>query len=171
VGPVTGLIYVAIVALWAAVLIPMWLRRHDDDEERRRERHEEALGVLARFRSANARPISPARRAARRRRAIALTLVALLVAGGAGWMTGVVGAWALITPLIGLVLFVGIAVAGKRWEATQQARKNAAEARERSARARSERESRRTRVAAAPRTRVTRPRPQPALDRVFDQTA
>jgi hypothetical protein len=26
---VTGLIYVVIIALWAAVLIPMWLRRHD----------------------------------------------------------------------------------------------------------------------------------------------
>ncbi len=170
-GPVTGLIYVAIVALWAAVLIPMWLRRHDDDEERRRERHEEALGVLARFRSAEARPISPAKRAARRRRAIAFTLVAVLAAGGVGWMTGMVGSWALITPIIGLVLFVGIAVAGRQWEAGKQARKNAAEARERSVQARSEREARRTRVSAAPRTRVTRPRPQSTLNHLFDQTA
>jgi len=55
VGPkfiyMTGLIYVAIVALWAAVLIPMWLRRHDADEAHRLERHAEAMGTLARFRS------------------------------------------------------------------------------------------------------------------------
>ena len=45
----TGLIYVAIVALWAAVLIPMWLRRHDDDQARRIERHRVAMGTLARI--------------------------------------------------------------------------------------------------------------------------
>ena len=30
---VTGLIYVVIIALWVAVLIPMWLRRHDQVSE------------------------------------------------------------------------------------------------------------------------------------------
>jgi hypothetical protein len=30
---VTGLIYLVIIALWAAVLIPMWLRRHDQISE------------------------------------------------------------------------------------------------------------------------------------------
>jgi hypothetical protein len=30
---VTGLIYVAIIALWAAVLIPIWLKRHDQISE------------------------------------------------------------------------------------------------------------------------------------------
>ena len=29
----TGLIYLVIIALWAAVLIPMWLRRHDQISE------------------------------------------------------------------------------------------------------------------------------------------
>ena len=29
----TGLIYVVIIALWAAVLIPIWLRRHDQISE------------------------------------------------------------------------------------------------------------------------------------------
>ena len=29
----TGLIYIAIIALWAAVLIPLWLRRHDQISE------------------------------------------------------------------------------------------------------------------------------------------
>lgn len=170
-GHVTGLIYVAIVALWAAVLIPMWLRRHDDDEERRRERHEEALGVLARFRSPGSRPITPARRAARRRRAIAVTLVAMLAAGGAGWLTGFVGSWAVITPIIGLVLFIGGAIASKQWQRTTLARQEAAQARERSVAARAARESRRTRVTAAPKPRVSRSRPTSSLDHLFDQTA
>ena len=30
---VTGLIYLVIIALWAAVLIPVWLRRHDQISE------------------------------------------------------------------------------------------------------------------------------------------
>jgi len=171
VGPVTGLIYVAIVALWAAVLIPMWLRRHDDDEERRRERHEEALGVLARFRSPNSRPISPARRAARRRRAIAVTLVAFLAAGGAGWFTGFVGPWAFVAPLVGLVLFIGVAVASRQWERATIAKHEAEQARERSVEARASREMRRTRVSAAPKTRVARSRPPSSLDHLFDQTA
>lgn len=29
----TGVIYVVIIALWAAVLIPIWLRRHDQISE------------------------------------------------------------------------------------------------------------------------------------------
>ena len=33
VWPVTGLIYLVIIVLWAVVLIPMWLRRHDQVSE------------------------------------------------------------------------------------------------------------------------------------------
>jgi hypothetical protein len=47
---VTGLIYVVIIALWAAVLIPIWLRRHDQISEVR---------STARFSSAMSRLGSP----------------------------------------------------------------------------------------------------------------
>lgn len=51
---VTGLIYVVIIALWAAVLIPIWLRRHDQISEVR---------STARFSSAMTRLGSPDPRA------------------------------------------------------------------------------------------------------------
>jgi hypothetical protein len=45
---VTGLIYVAIIAVWAVVLVPAWLRRHDHmDPERSVDRFSRSLQVLA----------------------------------------------------------------------------------------------------------------------------
>jgi len=44
---VTGLIYIVIIALWAAVLIPMWLRRHDRiSEVRSTARFENSMARL-----------------------------------------------------------------------------------------------------------------------------
>jgi uncharacterized membrane protein len=46
---VTGLIYVAIIAVWAVVLVPAWLRRHDHmDSERSVDRFSRSLQALAR---------------------------------------------------------------------------------------------------------------------------
>jgi hypothetical protein len=46
---VTGLIYVAIIAVWAVVLVPAWLRRHDHlDSERSVDRFSRSLHALAR---------------------------------------------------------------------------------------------------------------------------
>ncbi len=110
VGPkfiyMTGLIYVAIVALWAAVLIPMWLRRHDADEAHRLERHAEAMGTLARFRSGRIGAGSPTQRAARRRRTILATLIALTAVGGTAWWLEMVGVWALAAPAVVLGAFL-----------------------------------------------------------------
>lgn len=48
----TGLIYVAIIALWAAVLVPMWLKRHDHATESRNvERFNTAMRSLSGRRS------------------------------------------------------------------------------------------------------------------------
>jgi len=102
----TGLIYVAIVALWAAVLIPMWLRRHDADEAHRLERHAEAMGTLARFRSGRIGAGSPTQRAARRRRTILATLIALTAVGGTAWWLEMVGVWALAAPAVVLGAFL-----------------------------------------------------------------
>lgn len=48
-GPVTGLVYLAIIALWAMFLIP-WLGRHRDDQNGRRsaDRFHKAMDTLAR---------------------------------------------------------------------------------------------------------------------------
>ena len=106
---VTGLIYVAIVALWAAVLIPMWLRRYDDGEAHRLERHQEAMGILARFRTGGTADWTPARRAARRRRTILATLLAVTVTGVAAWVLQVAGVWVIIVPGLALLAFVASA--------------------------------------------------------------
>ena len=51
----TGLIYVAIVALWAVVLVPMWLRRHDlANESRNVDRFSSAMRTLSRSRTRHA---------------------------------------------------------------------------------------------------------------------
>ncbi len=171
----TGLIYVAIVGLWAAVLIPMWLRRHDDDEAQRAERHQEAMGTLARFRGEKSRYGTPTRRAARRRRTILVTLIALTIAGGAAWLLQVTGPWAVITPMVFLVGFLITAALATRSAARRTV------AYERSAAARRDRRAtpivdeppvERTEVIATPAP--TRRRPtitQPQWERVFDQTA
>jgi hypothetical protein len=45
----TGLIYVAIVAAWAAYLVPLWLRRHDEvSRQKALERYSSAMRVLSR---------------------------------------------------------------------------------------------------------------------------
>ena len=47
--PLSGLIYAAIVAMWAAVLVPMWLRRHDASVEARSvDRFSTAMRILSR---------------------------------------------------------------------------------------------------------------------------
>ena len=79
----TGLIYVVIIALWAAVLIPIWLRRHDQiSEVRSTARFQSAMSTLGNRRETRA----DAAAVASRRRAIVLgiltlSLVTLLILG------------------------------------------------------------------------------------------
>jgi len=86
---VTGLIYVVIIALWAAVLIPIWLRRHDQiSEVRSTAKFSSAMKSLGREgkRSARARGVateSPrefARQAAAKRRAIIMGVLSAALA-------------------------------------------------------------------------------------------
>ncbi|MDD2857553.1 MAG: hypothetical protein PHU75_02665 [Candidatus Nanopelagicales bacterium] len=86
----TGLIYLVIIALWAAVLIPMWLRRHDQiSEVRSTTRFSTAMRSLGSPRSgetmANSRTAATARRStaherAAQRRTIVLGLLTALLA-------------------------------------------------------------------------------------------
>ena len=163
---VTGLLYVAIVALWAAVLIPMWLRRHDDDQARRIERHRVAMGTLARFGAADSSTASQL--AARRRRTILITLGALSLLAAGTWILGVASGWLLVASLAVLAGFVASMLLGRRL----RMRDEALRAMERSAAAREERQKLRLHVTQEP------PMPAPTrtvrsarLDEVFDQTA
>jgi hypothetical protein len=66
---VTGLIYVAIIAVWAVVLVPAWLRRHDHlDSERSVDRFSRSLEALSRRDSVLGIPLPTAAAAEREAR-------------------------------------------------------------------------------------------------------
>jgi len=53
----SGVIYAVIVALWALVLVPMWLRRHDTENEVQSvDRFSNAMGILSRRDDADDQP-------------------------------------------------------------------------------------------------------------------
>ena len=57
----TGLIYVGIIAVWAVVLVPAWLRRHDHrDPERSVDRFSRSLAALSQRDSLLGIPLPPA---------------------------------------------------------------------------------------------------------------
>jgi membrane protein implicated in regulation of membrane protease activity len=173
---VTGLVYVAIVALWAAVLIPMWLRRHDDDQARRIERHRLAMGTLARF--SDAEDVAQVH-AGRRRRLILAGAATVGALGSAAWVAGIVPGLVAIALWLPFVAFLPAAVLAER-AATRRA---AARALARQEEARAADSPRAADVARAPvepapgQPSVVRPqareiaRPAPVWDDVFDQTA
>lgn len=166
----TGLLYVAIVALWAAVLIPMWLRRHDDDQARRIERHRTAMGTLAGMRRGD--ESRPRGSAARRRIMVLASLGALVLLTGAAWAMGMASGWWVLVAVTMTALFGAGIVITQRMEAHAKAQR----ALERSASAREARQ--RLRVHVNPEQEDLRERPlptrsvsAPAWDEVFDQTA
>ena len=170
---VTGLIYVAIVALWAAVLIPMWLRRHDDDQARRIERHRVAMGTLARI--ADEAEVAQGA-AARRRRVIVAATATVGALGTAAWVAGLLPGIPALVLWMPFIAFLPAAVIAER-RASREAAERALDARREHRIERSSRTRAATSTADATDTRgvpspVTRARATaPAWDEVFDQTA
>ena len=138
----TGVIYLVIIALWAAVLIPMWLRRHDQISEiRSTARFSSAMHSLgiqeqdasehsARTRQAAPYPVArnAAASVAARRRAVVLTaLTALLAFALVGYLLDSAPVW---LPLAAAVLVTAFLVASAMTASTRSATR--APARERS---------------------------------------
>lgn len=114
----TGLVYVAIVALWAAVLIPMWLRRHDDDQARRLDRHRSAMGTLA----AISAPTSTATRvAARRRRTLLVALAVPAVMAVGAWLIGVLPTVGMVIGVVPVATYAPLAALAARRSAARVA--------------------------------------------------
>ncbi len=152
----SGVIYAVIVVLWAVVLVPMWLRRHDEvSESRSVDRFQGAMRTLSRrggwggdrevvmparpeghLVPDGARPIdtSPS---ARRRRAL-LVLLSVCLAAAVAALTGVLPAWVAV--LVALVVF-GFAARG-RVVAQREAQRQVAARRARAAAARRRRDAR-----------------------------
>jgi hypothetical protein len=163
------LIYVAIVALWAAVLIPMWLRRHDDDQARRIERHRVAMGTLARI----ADDADVAQGAAARRRRIILAATATVGAlATTGWVAGLLPGIITILLWLPLLAYLPVAVLAERRSARVSAER-ALDERRRARRAeRSDRSARDIPAHTQAEVPMTRARVSPpAWEEVFDQTA
>ncbi|RIQ19461.1 divisome protein SepX/GlpR [Jiangella rhizosphaerae] len=150
----SGLIYAAIVAAWAAFLVPRWVRRNEEVERAREADVERGVRVLSRrggrppqaSHGAVTLPTAPGAAvsagqggspvpsspvddvfavAARRRRRMLGMLLVLLVASVALVVLGRAPAWAPFGPGVLLVLFVLVA----RRAAVAQARRRRAEAR------------------------------------------
>lgn len=153
----------AIVALWAAVLIPMWLRRHDDDQARRIERHRVAMGTLARIADD---PEAAQGAAARRRRLVMAAIATVGAVGTVAWVAGLLPGVVAALMWLPLAAFLPAAVISER--------RSARAAAERALEDRRERRIARADAASAPST-VSVPRTAPAQpiawEEIFDQTA
>lgn len=101
----------AIVALWAAVLIPMWLRRHDDDQARRIERHRVAMGTLARM--SDDADLAPAV-ASRRRRLVVACTATIGALGTAAWIAGMSAGYVSVALWLPFAVFLPLAVVMER---------------------------------------------------------
>jgi len=141
----SGVVYGVIVALWAVVLVPMWIRRHDAaNETRSADRFSQAMRTLSPRPAATgqremvmpARPQTATRpivsttgdprgaarqRLARRRKRVLLALVATVVVLGAVAAFGVVPWPAVAVPVVLLALYlVNLRLQAKRARAIRR---------------------------------------------------
>jgi hypothetical protein len=151
-----GVIYAVIVVLWAAVLVPMWLRRHDEvTESRSVDRFQGAMRTLSRRepggdrrevlvprRSATravpdgaAGQLSAAAHATVRRRRSVLALAALTVLLVVLGALKVIPLWTALLPFVLLLAFLGeVSVSARRARARDLAARRARAAAQRRAR-------------------------------------
>lgn len=145
----SGLIYAAIVAAWAAFLVPKWVRRNEEVERAREVDQERGVRVLSRKDGppqaphgavavpatspvpavASAPSVDVFAVAAQRRRRMLGMLLALLVVSVGLAVAGPVPVWAPAGPGVLLVLFLFVA----RRAAVVQAQRRRVQARRRSA--------------------------------------
>ena len=127
-GAVTGLIYLVIIALWAAVLIPMWLRRHDQiSEVRSTARFSSAMKSLSRVDDPERTERDVAHRdaaaAAARRRAIVLAgLITVVLLSLVGGFAGASPKWLpiVLATLLAAYLVAAAMTAGQRAASAQR---------------------------------------------------
>ena len=122
----TGLIYVVIIALWAAVLIPIWLRRHDQiSEVRSTARFSSAMRSLGKE-SAVPGTSSRAREVAAKRRAIIMGVLSAALAVTLGLaVANLVPRWSPIVLAVTVLAYViaTAATSSRRSASTATARK------------------------------------------------
>ena len=107
----SGLLYLSIVVLWAAVLVPMWLKRLTQNELGSIDKFNRSMSLLGTVPNREVptyRAMTPAQLAAARRRRTVLILSAVTVFGSV--VSIVTGLWVLmVMPAILLFSFFAIA--------------------------------------------------------------
>jgi hypothetical protein len=103
----TGLLYLIVVVMWAAVLVPIWLKSHDRAQVEKGLREEGEFTQKWRWQQRD--PISPRQRAFVRRRRVAMTLFTALVATGVLSATGRISVYWVALPTILIIGFTAVA--------------------------------------------------------------
>jgi hypothetical protein len=103
----TGLLYLIVVVMWAVVLVPIWLKRHD------RAQAEQGLceegEASAKWRWQQREPMSPRQLAFVRRRRVAMTLFTALVATIVLGAAGRISVFWIAAPTFLIVSFAAVA--------------------------------------------------------------
>lgn len=105
-----GVLYVAVIAMWALVIVPAYLKRHDRRELEKSFRAP-LTQQLRQQAAQRARPaLTPSQRAFVRRRRVMMVLLTALVVSVLGGITGAWPAYVVAGPVVGIVAFLAAAV-------------------------------------------------------------
>lgn len=108
----TGLLYLIVVVMWAAVLVPIWLKSHDRAQVEKGLREEGE--VTPKWRWQQREPMSPKQLAFVRRRRVAMTLFTGLAAAIVLSATGKIAAYWVALPTLLIVGFTTVAARNAR---------------------------------------------------------
>ena len=112
-------VYIVIIAMWAAVLIPVWLRRHDESRSLKSvDTFKRALTTLAD--DPRMAQMLPTPLAMHRRRKVYAVLLGMFVVSLVLWAAGVTPAWTLLIPTALVTAFSVAARKQVRAEAKQR---------------------------------------------------
>ena len=109
----TGLLYLIVVLMWAVVLVPIWLKSHDRAQVEKGLR-EEGEGAI-KWHWQQRQPMSPRDLAFVRRRRVAMTLFAALIATIVLGAAGMISLYWAVTPTFLIVSFGAIAAKNARF--------------------------------------------------------
>lgn len=105
-----GVLYVAVIAMWALVIVPAYLKRHDRRELEKSFRAP-LTQQLRQQAVQRARPaLTPSQRAFVRRRRVMMVLLTAFVVSVLGGITGAWSPYVVAAPVVGIAAFLAAAV-------------------------------------------------------------
>lgn len=117
----TGVLYFIVIAMWAVVLIPIFLKRHDRRALEQEIIKADASSVLPRWHFASRTPVSPQEQAFIRRRRVFMGLLTALVATFVAGLTGSVSMfWVALPATLNFGFVIAASNAATREHARQR---------------------------------------------------